>query len=79
MVLSGTKKTSSIASITNQSTDGGSKKAGFPALVGRSAATSIALRQTSQNSTMLKMPIGKNNKVCQSRPQGTLPMNWHGC
>ena len=76
MVLSTTKRTSSIASITNESTGGGSKKAGFPAMIGRTATVSIALNQTSQNSTVLQKPLGKDVKVRQSRPQGTLPGNW---
>lgn len=74
MVLSTTKRTSSMASITNQSTGGGSKKAGFPAMVGRTATVSIALNQTSQNSTVLKDPA--SSTVRQSRPLGTLPGNW---
>ena len=74
MVLSTTKRTSSMASITNQSTGGGSKKAGFPAMVGRTATVSIALNQTSQNSTVLKEPA--SSTVRQSRPLGVLPGNW---
>ena len=77
MVLSGTKRTSSKASITNAFTGGGPKKAGFPAMIGRTAHMSIALNQTSQNSTVLKAPL--TNDVCMSRPQGTLPGNWRGC
>jgi len=77
MVLSGSKKASSIASITNQSTRGGDKKAGFPASIGRSTAVTVALRQTSQNSTVLKLPDGTN--ACSSRPIGTLPGNWRKC
>ena len=77
MVLSTTKKTSSAASITNQSTMGGNKKAGFPAMVGRSAAMSIALHQTSSNSAVLKLP--EASTVCSSRPVGSLPGNWRKC
>lgn len=77
MVLSTTKRTSSASSIMNQSTMGGNKKAGFPATVGRSASMSIALHQTSQNSTVLKLP--EASTVCMSRPQGTLPGNWRKC
>jgi hypothetical protein len=77
MVLSTTKKASSIASITNQSTKGGNKKAGFAAMVGRSAAMSVALHQTSQNSTVLKAP--ESSDVCSSRPVGSLPGNWRKC
>ena len=77
MVLSGSKKTSSMASITNQDTKGGSKKAGFPAMVGRSAAMSIALHQTSSNSDVLKLPVAST--TCASRPVGSLPGNWRKC
>ena len=77
MVLSTTKKTSSVSSITNQSTKGGNKKAGFPAMVGRSTSMTIALRQTSQNSTVLKSP--EVSTVCSSRPVGSLPGNWRKC
>lgn len=74
MVLSTTKRTSSIASITNQSTGGGPKKAGFPFMVGRTTQMTIAFRQTSQNLTELRKP--DTTTVRQSRPQGTLPGNW---
>jgi hypothetical protein len=43
MVLSSSKRVSLIASISNQSQGGGSKKAGFPAMVGRSSWGSIYL------------------------------------
>ena len=77
MVLSTTKRTSSKASITNQDTKGGNKKAGFPATVGRSTAMTVALRQTSQNSTGLKLP--EASTTCSSRPVGSLPGNWRKC
>ena len=77
MVLSTTKRTSSKASITNQDTKGGNKKAGFPGTVGRSTAMTVALRQTSQNSTVLKLP--EASTVCSSRPVGSLPGNWRKC
>lgn len=76
MVLSTSKKASSVASITNQSTAGGNKKAGFPAMVGRSAAVTIGLHTTSQNSVLLQT-VGPS--VCSSRPTGTLPGNWRKC
>ncbi len=43
MVLSSSKRTSSIASISNQSQGGGNKKAGFAAQVGRDSWTSVYL------------------------------------
>ena len=57
MVLSTTNKTASISSITNQNQGGGSKKAGFPYIIGRSSWSSIALKQTSQRLSVLKMPM----------------------
>jgi hypothetical protein len=41
MVLSGKKLTSSMSSITNQPTGGGSKKAGFPYSVGHNSWTTV--------------------------------------
>lgn len=46
MVLSGTKKTSSLSSLINQSQGGGSKKAGFPYMIGRIHGVSLALGAT---------------------------------
>jgi hypothetical protein len=75
MVYSQTKRTSSIASITNQNQGGGSKKAGFPYLVGRDSWTSIALKQTKQyldaDKQGLKFTLNPN--VRQSRPVGMTP------
>lgn len=71
MVYSQTKKTSSIASITNQNQGGGNKKAGLPYLVGRDSWSSIALKGTSQNLSVLKMPMVTT--VSQSRPIGVRP------
>lgn len=41
MVLSTSKRTSYISSITNQNQGGGSKKAGFPGTIGRNSWVSI--------------------------------------
>ena len=71
MVYSQTKKTSSIASITNKNQGGGSKKAGLPYLIGRESWSSVALRNTSQRMSVLKMPLTTN--VSQSRPVGVRP------
>lgn len=69
MVYSQTKRTSSIASITNQSTGGGSKKAGLPFLVGRSTATTIAFRGTKQTMSILSLPLVSTTGP--SRPIGS--------
>lgn len=73
MVLSGSKKTSSIASITNYNTGGGNKKAGFPYQVGRTMWSSVALRDTKTTLTKInttRFPLAK-----QSRPVGVSPAN----
>ena len=46
MVLSTTKRTSSISSIVNQNQGGGNKKAGFPYQIGRESWTSIFFHST---------------------------------
>ena len=66
MVYSQTKKTASIASITNQNQGGGNKKAGLPYLIGRESWSSIALKNTSQRMSVLKMPLVST--VTSSRP-----------
>jgi len=78
MVYSQTKRTSSISSITNQNQGGGSKKAGFPYLVGRDSWTSIALHKTKQfldqdvnGNEGLKFTLNPN--VRQSRPISMTP------
>lgn len=56
MVLSGGKKTSSISSIINRNSGGGSKKAGLPPSVAKDshASTAHIVHQSSKNSTVLK-------------------------
>ena len=56
MVYSQTRKTSSVASITNQNTGGGSKKAGLPYTVGRPATSSVAFRTTIVMGSALQTP-----------------------
>ena len=56
MVLSGSKKTTHLASIVNQDTGGGNKKAGLPHQIGREASVSIAFRNTSSNLFFLQGP-----------------------
>jgi hypothetical protein len=43
MVLSTTKRTSSISSISNRSSGGGSKKAGLPYQIGKTHASMLAI------------------------------------
>ena len=66
MVLSGTKKTSSIASITNQSTNGGPKKAGLVPRAAKSAAATVAEKDTKQEMDRMKNPV--DSTVNPSRP-----------
>ena len=75
MVYSQTKRTASIASITNQNQGGGSKKAGLPYLVGRDSWTSIAFHGTKQflSESGEGLQFTMNPKVRQSRPVGTTP------
>ena len=75
MVYSQSRRTSSIASITNQSTGGGNKKAGLPHQVGRSAAVNVAFHMTSQNLAALREPANPTTR--QSRPINVRPMNWN--
>jgi hypothetical protein len=74
MVYSQTKRTSSIASITNQNQGGGSKKAGFPHLIARDAYASVHLNGTLQSLPQLRMPLVTTTK--QSRPIGIAPSSW---
>jgi len=75
MVYSQTKRTASIASITNKNQGGGSKKAGFPYLVGRDSWTSIALHGTKQylSEENKGLQFTMNPNVRQSRPVGMTP------
>lgn len=74
MVLSGSKMTSSLASIVNQNSQGGNKKAGLAYQVGRDSNSSIAIRGSTQNYTFLKTTANPNIK--QSRPIGFSPLVW---
>jgi hypothetical protein len=53
MVYSGAKRTSQLASYMNGDFGGGSRKAGLPYQIGRTAAISYAFRQTYQNLIIL--------------------------
>ena len=72
MVLSTTKKAASIASITNQNSGGGSKKAGLPHLVARDAYASVHLKNTLQTMRLLKMPLV--SKTGPVRPVSMRPL-----
>ena len=56
MVLSTTKKTSSISSITNQNQGGGNKKSGLPHHL-RDSWTSIALHGRTNYGTNMTLPL----------------------
>tara|TARA_B110000444_G_C18736388_1_gene545805 strand:- start:735 stop:986 length:252 start_codon:yes stop_codon:yes gene_type:complete len=75
MVYSQTKRTASIASITNKNQGGGAKKAGLPYLVGRDSWTSIAFHGTKQYLSQANggLQFTMNPTVRQSRPVGMTP------
>ena len=60
MVLSSTKKTASISSITNQNQGGGNKKSGLPKHL-RDSWTSIALHGRTNYGTEMTMPLSSTN------------------
>lgn len=62
MVLSTTKKTSSISSITNQDQGGGSKKAGLPKHL-RDSWTSIAFHGRTSYGVQMTMPLSATTSV----------------
>lgn len=68
VLMNASSKARHASSIANKDTKGGDKKAGLPALVGRTAGESIALHRTSQNLTMLRIPVNSTTKP--SRPIG---------
>ena len=72
MVLSTTKKAASIASITNQNSGGGSKKAGLPHLIARDAYASIHMKNTLQTMRLLKMPLVSTTRAV--RPVSMRPL-----
>lgn len=55
----------------NQNQGGGSKKAGFPYLVGRTMWTSIYIRDNNAGLGLPALQITKNPNVRQSRPMGS--------
>ena len=67
MVLSTTKRTSSMSSIINQSSGGGNKKAGFPYIVGRTASAGSRFIMNQYHSQLI-MPL--NVSVNQNLPAG---------
>jgi|UniRef100_A0A6C0IMA4 hypothetical protein len=68
MVLSTTKKTASISSITNQNQGGGSKKSGLPKQL-RDSWTSIALHGRTNYGENMTMPLASTTSI--SRPIGS--------
>jgi hypothetical protein len=83
MVLSGSKRVSYISSIKNRNQGGGSKKAGFPYIIGRRWTTSLALDSCYNNNLkgpgvipsfsccpLKSMQQPENPKVNQSRNIG---------
>jgi hypothetical protein len=54
MVLSGSKRVTYLASISNANQGGGNKKAGFPPEIGRSSWTSVSLHERGDGILSLK-------------------------
>lgn len=57
MVLSTTKRTSSISSIVNQNQGGGEKKAGLPYIVGRNHWSNIYLNPVRKSLPVMQMTL----------------------
>ncbi len=70
MVLSGTKRTSSMSSITNANQGGGSKKAGFAHTIGRDSWTSIFMGMGNSAYT------GATKKCVGLACVNTYPVSW---
>tara|TARA_B100000927_G_C16209373_1_gene366909 strand:+ start:341 stop:574 length:234 start_codon:yes stop_codon:yes gene_type:complete len=77
MVLSTTKKTSSISSITNQNQGGGDKKAGLVPTETASVATTVAYNVRGLPKSLNMMTVTANPNVRQSRPIGIRPLVWN--
>lgn len=77
MVLSNApKRVVSVSSIVNQNQGGGSKKAGFPYLVGRNSWSAIYLQSDCKENTCTLSSLRRNSliyTVNQSRPIGSDP------
>ena len=82
MVLSATKKVSSSSSISNQSSAGGSKKAGLPHQVGKDAYAAIHIGGATSNGVrfashgLARVATTANPNVKVSRPISVSPMVW---
>lgn len=75
MVLSNTKRTSSIQSIINQNYGGGEKKAGLPYTVGRTHWSSIFMRDRIYSGTALRTTlVFTRNTVRPTGVDGRIPM-----
>lgn len=79
----GSKKARNYTQTINQSSGGGSKKAGFPSLIGRGSWTSIILGSTAPvsgnccrlvDTQRLLFPL-----ACSARPIGRVTSNYWNC
>jgi hypothetical protein len=77
MVLSGTKKTSALASITNQYQGGGNNKPGLFPQVGRSSWTSVAFGSNGipDGNCCKRSSLIRLNFTSFSRPTGGATVN----
>jgi hypothetical protein len=74
MVLSTTKMTASVSSITNRNQGGGNKKAGLPPTADIPSSVYIAYAQHDGMLSLVNMRKTRVNGVSQSRPIGWSPL-----
>lgn len=83
MVLSATKRVSAIASIVNQNSEGGSKKAGLSYQVGKDAYAAVHMGGVAANGVrvsghgLARVATALYPWAKPSRPVGMSPMVWH--
>ncbi len=78
MVLSGSKKTSQMASLVNSKQGGGNKKAGLYPSVGKDSWTNVAYGITPGHCNMSLVCMQRNRpgaNACIARPVGSLVVN----
>lgn len=81
MVLSATKRVSSIASIANENSEGGSKKAGLPRQVSKDAYAAIHMGGVSNGvrvsgNSLARVKTALYPWAKSSRPVGMSPLVW---
>lgn len=77
MVLSGTKRTSSISSIVNQDQGGGMKKGGLVPTETASVAQALAYRTSPGVKNLALMTVHVAGSSVRSHHRVGIPMKWH--